>query len=108
MIAYLKCVGANKFTLASYLLFALGCVLMFLGPLATSIFGGLLVVIGVILGILTEFGLETLAAYKRVRAGLEHYGSDYFSRADVYYAWYCGHVGARLAIQEFRSTQSRS
>ncbi len=92
---YLKCIVANRFTLA-------GCVLVVIGFLAPEIppwlgfilvsFGG-----GNIGG--THFGIPTLIAYRRTKADIARrwtINGAYLTR----YKDYCGRCGVRLAAKE--------
>lgn len=106
---YLKCVWANKATLAGYLLLPPGLI----GISVNQDSLGLLVFFGcwfwgIVLLTLTAGGLDTMQAYLRTKEGLSEYGVEYLARSKNKYFVYCGKVGYRLAVREFASTEQLS
>jgi hypothetical protein len=109
MSDYLKAVIANKFTLAGHLLYLgagiAGTIFPFLelnnseetkyivNTVATPL------LIGTILEVLTDFGRDTLDAYRRTRKHIEKEGTldPRFSKR---YVSYCDKSGERLAARE--------
>lgn len=91
MKTYLRCVWANKFTLAGWSMFFIACVLL----IFDTSFGEILGVFGLFTLMLTTFGIETMHAYHSTyRAGLQL--SELYAER-----WtYCYAVGFRLAQRD--------
>jgi len=104
---YLKCVYANKFTLAGYIgLTSAFTAIIFKEPLINQItHEAYAIIIGITFGYsmfslgVTSFGTETLDSYKRTKNNVNKYGTI----NDVYYykhSMYCNKVGVKLALKE--------
>lgn len=105
---YLKCVYANKFTLAGYLSLPISASLAVAGHnLAHDNTSGVFYTLAADVGLIgiaclkiTSWGNETLKAYNKSKKYIQKFGkikSDYQGIKDN---WYCSRVGMRLAIEE--------
>jgi len=100
---YLKCVYANKTTLAGYLSLAAGLSMtpfiesqpMCLGVLSATGISASLGLLGI-----TKLGIETLETYRDTRKYLEQFNDVRTAYEQIKYKNYCTMVGLRLAIKE--------
>ena len=96
LILYLRCVLANRFTLAGYILFFAGY-----PALAYSTHFIWVTPIGAGLLIASGLGLDTFRTYHSAMRLLRRYGSDTKLEGTVPFQWYCNKTGARLARSDY-------
>lgn len=107
---YLKCVYANKFTLAGYLSLPVGVCLAAVGHnLAPDNTSGVFYTLAVDAGLVsiaclkvTSLGNETLKAYNKSKKHIQKFGKIKSDYQEIKDNWYCSRVGIRLAIEESR------
>ncbi len=105
---YLKCVYANKVTLAGYALIGtgigIGLIENYHNINPNTAFSNMIIAQIINLGIgclgITKIGLETLNVYNRTKKHIEKYHTINDEFQGKYNPWHCTRAGVRLAAKE--------